>query len=119
MPGDVSGSAISAVLPKYTVLRHRSHRVISAVNIPYLLQSFQHLLILYGLSHERCSRSGVQYVILKNLAQKADFDLKIETIQEKYRVYDLPLCISDGNRLLSLRACRLVKNARTSGNTND
>jgi len=26
--------------------------------------------------------SGVQYVILKNLAQKADFDLKIETIQE-------------------------------------
>jgi hypothetical protein len=26
------------------------------------------------------SQSGVQYVILKNLAQKADFDLKIETI---------------------------------------
>ncbi len=49
MPGDVSGSAISAVLPKYMVLRHRSHRVISAVNIPYLLLSFQHLLILYGL----------------------------------------------------------------------
>jgi hypothetical protein len=54
------------------------------VNITYLLPSFPHLLnrFIDGKEGTHPSLSGVQYAILKNLAQKTDFDLKIETIRE-------------------------------------
>jgi putative salt-induced outer membrane protein YdiY len=86
MPGDVSGNATSAVPQRYRVLRHQRHTAVWAVNIAYLFPSFQYLLNRFTDYSKGfvLSLSGVQYEILKSLAQKADFDLKIETIKDTF-----------------------------------